>query len=84
MFIQSVRIKPLSSKGQNSERGNTWWEKGPDGVHVSSTFFQFFLCSFFCEIRMIYYITEANSPRSVFPPIHDLNFRTVINYVHVW
>ena len=40
MFIQSVRIKPLSSKGQNGERGrNTWREKGPEGVHVSSTFF---------------------------------------------
>ena len=40
MFIQSVRIKLLSSKGQNGERGrNTWTEKGPEGVHVSSTFF---------------------------------------------
>ena len=29
---------------------------------------------------MIYYITDVNSPTSVFHPIHGLNFRTVINY----
>ena len=40
MFIQSDRIKPLSSQGENSEKNkNTWREKGPEGVHVSSTFF---------------------------------------------
>ena len=42
MFIQSVRIKPLSSKGQNAERGrNTWREKGPERSR------KFYLLSFF-------------------------------------
>ena len=81
MFIQSVRIKPLSSKGQNRERGrNNWREKGPEGVHVSSTLFLSFVIFPWNQNDLQQYLGKFSE--ECFPPLLDPNFRTVINYVH--
>ena len=59
MFILNVWIKPLFSKGQNSERGRkTCKEKGSEGVPVSSSLFHFLVIFLWNQDDLLQYLGQ--------------------------